>query len=359
MRRRKAIATAAAGTAAALALTGALTGCGTADAAITGLSADTTIEMITGAQSSSFYLSMECGAAVEARKLGINLTVVGPQQDTAAQQLPLVQGVIVGNPDALIISPAADASQSLITAGPSSDSGRSLTQALYVVQENDTKVIFAGSSVADNNVGASRITSDNADGGRIAADNLGRMLGGKGAVAVVTAPEAGLPATARIAAFRAEMTARYPGVTVLAAQSAAADSPASADAAVAADLKAHKNLAAVLALTEATAQGAITALGNARRTGTVKLATFDAGPFQMTGLTTGTIQLTVAQEPAVEGADAVDQAVNAVADKKVTPYVSTPMVAITPQNMSDGTIKPYIYDGTCTSSLRGFMTAGG
>lgn len=359
MRKRWVIATAAAGTAAALALTGALTGCGTADAAIAGLSADTTIEMIAGAQSSSFSLSMECGAAVEARKLGISLTVAGPQQDTAAEQLPLVQGVIVGNPDALIISPAADASQSLTTAGTGNDSGRSLAQALFVVQENDTKVIFAGTSVADNNIGASRITSDNADGGRIAADDLGRMLGGKGAVALITAPGGGTPADAGIAAFRSELTAHYPGITVLTAQSDAADSPSAAASLVTGDLKAHQDLAAVLALTQNATQGAIAALGRAHETGKVKLATFDASPFQMTGLTTGTIQLTVAQEPAVEGADAVDQAVNAVADKKVTPHVSTPMIAITPQNMNDASIKPYIYDGTCTTSLRGFMTSGG
>jgi ABC-type sugar transport system substrate-binding protein len=127
---------------------------------------------------------------------------------------------------------------------------------------------------------------------------------------------------------------------------------------VAGDLKTDKDIAAVLALTQNTAQGAITVLGKAHQTGKIKLATFDASPFQMTGLDTGTIQLTVAQEPAAEGAAAVDQAVNAVADKKVVPYVSTPMIAITPRNMNTSAIKPYIYDGTCTSSLRGFMTSG-
>ena len=78
----------------------------------------------------------------------------------------------------------------------------------------------------------------------------------------------------------------------------------------------------------------------------------------MTGLDTGAIQLTVAQEPAVEGAEAVDQAVSAVAEKQVTPQVSTPMIAITAQNMSTSAIKRYIYDGVCMSSLRGYMTAG-
>jgi ribose transport system substrate-binding protein len=356
MRKRKVIATAAAGAAAALALTGSLSGCGTAaDAAVTGLSADTTIEMIAGTQNSTYYLSMECGAAVEARKLGINLTVVGGASSTPTDQIALVKGVIVGNPDALIIAP--DATTGRTAAGPGTAAGRSLGQALFVVQENDTKVVFVNTSSNDNDLGSSRIVSNDAQGGRLAADNLGRMLGGKGAVAVIDSPAGGAAAAARIAGFRTEMAARYPGITVLATQQAAADTPTAAAGLVSADLKAHKNLAGVLAMTEATTQGVINTLKQAHKTGAVKLATFNASPFQMTGLDTGTIQLTVAKEPTVEGADAVDQAVNAIAGKKVIPHITTPMIAITPQNMNSSAIKPYIYDGTCVASLRGYMTS--
>jgi ABC-type sugar transport system substrate-binding protein len=281
---------------------------------------------------------------VEARKLGLTLTVVGPQRDTAAEQLPLIQGVMVGNPDALIVSPAPGAAASL-------------TQALSIAQENATKVVFAGTSIADGDVGASRVISDNAAGGRIAADNLGRMLQGRGSVALVTAPDGGTPAVTRIAAFRSEMAARYPGIAVLGVQSDVADSPTSAAGLVSADLKAHADLAAVLTLTQDTSEGAISALHQARKTESVRLATFDADPFEMTGLGAGTIQLTVAQEPSVQGAQAVEEAVNAVTHKKVVSHVSTPMIAITPQNMNSATIKPYIYDGTCTSSLRGAMAS--
>ncbi|MFY9927013.1 MAG: substrate-binding domain-containing protein [Streptosporangiaceae bacterium] len=300
--------------------------------------------MITGAQDNSFYLSMECGATVEARKLGVRLTVAGPRENTVSDQLPLVEGVLVGNPDALVISPAAEATGSL-------------TQALLTAQQNDTKIVFAGTSVTDANIGASRVASDDAAGGRIAADKLGQMLGGVGSVALITAPAGSGPAAVRAAAFRSEMATRYPEVTVLAPHFDTTDSAASAARVVSADLEAHKDLAGVLALTQDTAQGAITALGKAHKTGTVKLATFDASPFQMTGLGAGTIQLAVAQEPAVEGAKAMEQAVGAVAGTKVVPHISTPMVAITPQNMNSAAIKPYIYDGTCTSSLRGSIAS--
>ncbi len=341
--RLSAAAATATGVAAALAVAGLLSGCGTAGATTTGVSSDTSVEMIAGTQNSSFYLSMECGAAQEARRLGINLTVVAPQKFTAADQIPLVRGVIVGNPDALIISPA---------------SSTALDQDLTVAEENDTKIILADTSLTDRNIGASRITSDNAAGGKIAADNLGRMLGGKGRVALIIAPDGGSPAIARLSSFRQEMAARYPRIRLLAVQNDASGDIYDAKKLTADDIKMHPDLAAVLGLTANAAQGAVAAISKAHKQGVVKVATFDASPLQMTWLDTGAIQLAVAQEPVLEGADAVAQAVSAIADRKVTPTISTPMIAITRQNMAKAYIKPYIYDGTCVASLRGVMTDG-
>jgi ABC-type sugar transport system substrate-binding protein len=343
VRRLKAAAVAVAGTAAVLAAAALLSGCGTAGASTTGVSSDTSVEMIAGTQNSSFYLSMECGAAQEARRLGINLTVVAPQKFTAADQIPLVRGVLVGNPDALIISPA---------------SPTALDQDLTVAEENDTKIILADTSVTDRNVGASRITSDNAAGGKIAADNLGRMLGGKGSIALITAPDGGPAATARISSFRQEMGARYPGTRLLAVQDDKSGDAYDARQLTADDIKSHPDLAAVLGLTSHATAGAVAAISRAQKQGVIKVATFDASPLQMTWLDTGAIALAVAQEPATEGADAVTQAVSAIADRKVTPEITTPMIAITRQNMNKAAIKPYIYDGTCVESLRGYMTSG-
>ena len=67
----------------------------------------------------------------------------------------------------------------------------------------------------------------------------------------------------------------------------------------------------------------------------------------MTMLSNGTIQLAIAQAPAVEGKDAVDQAMNALTGKPVTKNILTPLVAITKQNMNDPNVKPYIYVSGC------------
>ena len=66
-------------------------------------------------------------------------------------------------------------------------------------------------------------------------------------------------------------------------------------------------------------------------------------------MTAGTIQLAIAQEPALEGADGVEQALNAIDGKPVTSTIATPLIAVTPANMTSASIKPYIYASSCPS----------
>jgi ribose transport system substrate-binding protein len=67
----------------------------------------------------------------------------------------------------------------------------------------------------------------------------------------------------------------------------------------------------------------------------------------MSMMRNGTIQLAIAQEPQVEGADAVQQGLNAIEGKPVSKNIATPLIAITPQNMNSPKIKPYVYVSGC------------
>jgi ribose transport system substrate-binding protein len=64
---------------------------------------------------------------------------------------------------------------------------------------------------------------------------------------------------------------------------------------------------------------------HAGKSGQVKLATFDADTTQVADLKNGSLQLAIAQEPAVEGADAVQQGLNAIEGKPVTKQIATPL----------------------------------
>jgi len=251
------------------------------------------------------------------------------------EQKPLIDTAAVTKPDALIVAPTDSAA---------------LDSDLLKVQRAGTKVIFVDTSAADTAIGLSRISSDNAAGGKLAADTLGNLLGGKGTVAVISVAKGVSTTDARIAGFEQEMAAKYPGIKLLPEQNDDADSVSTATSFIEGDIAANPGLSGAFAANVITAQGAASGIAHAGKTGKVKLATFDADPTQMSMMNAGTIQLAIAQEPALEGADGVEQALNAIDGKTVTKNIATPLIAITPANENSASVKPFIYESGCPAT---------
>ena len=289
------------------------------------------LELVVGTKSDDFYITMECGAEAEAKKLGAKLTVNGPADFSVSEQAPILNSVAATKPDALMVAPT---------------DAKALDPELNRIQSAGTKIVFVDTSAADTSLGVSRITSDNTGGGKIAADNLGQQVGGKGTVAVINVNPGISTTDARIAGFNAEMKAKYPNVKVLPVQYDN-DSSATAASQVASDIAAHPDLSGVFATNVLSAQGAATGVQHAGKTGKVKVATFDAEPQQITFLKSNTIQLAVAQDPYQEGIDGVQQALNAANGKTVTATIGTPLVAITPANVNSANVQKYIYKSSC------------
>jgi ABC-type sugar transport system substrate-binding protein len=317
---------------AVLALAAAAAGCGSSNSGSS--SSQKTMELIVGTKSDDFYVTMECGAEAEAKKLGVKLSVTGPATFSIPQQKPLIDTAAVTRPDALIVAPTDSAA---------------LDPDLLRVQRTGTKIIFVDTSASDQAIGESRISSDNAAGGKLAADTLGALLGGKGTVAVISVAKGVSTTDARIAGFQAEMAAKFPGIKLLAEQNDDADSVGTATSFIEGDITANPSLNGAFAANVITAEGVASGIAHAGKTGKVKLATFDADATQMTMMHAGTIQLAIAQEPALEGADGVEQALNAIDGKPVTKNIATPLIAVTSSNMNSASIKPYIYASSCPS----------
>jgi ABC-type sugar transport system substrate-binding protein len=290
------------------------------------------LELIVGTKSDNFYVTMECGAKQEAAKLGASLTVTGPADFTVPEQKPLIDAAVSTKPDALLVAPTD-------TTALNSD--------LQQVQGNGTKIVFVDTSSADASLGISRITSDNAQGGKLAADQLATLIGDKGVVSVITVKAGTSTTDARVAGFIQEMKAKHPHITLLPTHYDDTDSTTVATQVIGGDISAHHDLSGVFAANVITAEGAATAVKSAGMSGKVKVATFDADPTQMTMLSNGTIQLAIAQAPALEGQDAVIQAMNALTGKPVTSSILTPLVAITKSNMNDPKVAPYVYKSGC------------
>jgi ribose transport system substrate-binding protein len=304
----------------------------TSSSSPTAAAAAKNLELIVGTKSDNFYVTMECGAKQEATKLGAHITVTGPADFTVPEQKPLIDAAISTKPDALLVAPTD-------TSALDSD--------LQQVKANGTKIVFVDTASANTSLAVSRITSDNAGGGKLAADQLAAQVGDKGTVSVITVKAGTSTTDARVQGFIQEMKTKHPAIKLLPTHYDDTDSTTVATTDIEGDITANPSLAGVFAANVITAEGAATAVRSTGKSGKVKVATFDADPTQMTMLTNGTIQLAIAQAPAVEGKDAVDQAMNALTGKQVTASILTPLVAITKANMNDPNVKPYIYESSC------------
>ena len=317
---------------AALGLTAAMvSACGSSNSG--GSGAKKTEELIVGTKSDDFYVSMECGAQKEAKKLGVKLTMTGPASFSVPQQKPLIDEAEVTKPGSLLVAPTDAAA---------------LDPDLLKVQKTGSKLIFVDTSSSNTTLGLTRISSNNFAGGKLAADTLGQLIGGTGTVAVISVAKGVSTTDARVAGFEQEMKAKYPGVTLLPEQNDDADSVTTATSFIEGDISAHPTLSGAFAANVVTAEGAASGIAHAHKTGKVKLATFDADPPQMSMMHSGTIQLAIAQEPALEGADAVREGLAAIEGKKIPKSIATPLIAITPANMNNPSVKPYIYVSSCS-----------
>jgi ribose transport system substrate-binding protein len=289
------------------------------------------LELVVGTKSDDFYVTMECGAQAEAKQLGVNLTVTGPADFSASEQAPILNAVAASKPDALIVAPT---------------DSKALNPELSRISAAGVKLVFVDTTTTDPSIAVSHITSDNIGGGKLAADSLAKQIGGKGTIAVIDVNPGISTTDQRIQGFTQEMKAKYPGVTVLGTQYDN-DSSATAASQVSSDIAAHPNLSGVFATNVLSAQGAATGVQHAGKSGSVKVATFDAEPQQIQALHSNTIQLAVAQDPYLEGQDGVEQAVDALTGKSVTANIGTPLVAITKQNVDAASTQPYIYKSSC------------
>jgi len=333
----------AASVAAAAAVTMVVAGCSSGSSSTSGSGASGTstssgssaagknLELVVGTKSDDFYVTMECGAEAEAKALGVNLTVTGPADFSASEQAPILNAVEVSKPDALIVAPTDSSA---------------LNPELSRIAGEGVKLVFVDTTTSDPSIAVSHITSNNVEGGQIAADNLAAAIGDKGTVAVIDVNPGISTTDARIQGFDQEMKAKYPNITVLSTQYDN-DSTSTAATQVAGDITAHPNLSGVFATNVLSAQGAATGVQHAGRSGKVKVATFDADPQQMQALQQNVIQLAVAQSPYLEGQDGVEQAVNALTGKPVTANIGTPLTAITQANMSSAAIQKDVYQSSC------------
>ena len=287
------------------------------------------VTLIAGTTADNFYVTMNCGAQAEAKKLGVTYNFTGPNHFDAPTQIPVVNTVTAQHPDAVLIAPT-DVS--------------ALIQPMQQMKSAGIKVVKVDTHVNDSSISVSRIASDNTKGGQLAADTLAQLVGSKGTVMVVNVNPGISTTDARDQGFHQEMAAKYSNINVLPTQYDN-DDQAKAAQILTSTYAAHPDLVGIFAANTISAEGVATGIRNASATGKIKTVGFDAEPQSVQDLNNDVVQALIAQQPARIGADGIDQAVNALSGKPVQRQIGTDLVAITKENMSSQS--QYFYKSSC------------
>ena len=226
--------------------------------------------LVAGVKGDEFYITMNCGAQAEAKKLGVKLNFQGPDKFAPDQQIPIVNAVAAKKPDAVLIAPTDT---------------KALFAPITQLSDGGSKVVLVDTTLEQPDMAVSQISSDNEGGGKQAAATLAKLIGGKGKV-FVNNVQPGISTTdARAKGF--EEGAKAAGLTYL-GQQFNNDDPAKAAAITKSILAKNPDLKGIFAANLFSAEGAATGVREAGKQDQVKIVGFDAGPKQVADLKAGT-----------------------------------------------------------------------
>jgi ribose transport system substrate-binding protein len=288
------------------------------------------ITLVQGVKGDEFYITMGCGAEEAARKAGVNLEITGPDKFAADAQIPVLNGVAAQSPDAILIAPTDT---------------KALFAPIQQAAETGAKIILVDTTLENPEVAESQIASNNPEGGRLAGEELIKLIGGEGKVMVENV-NPGISTTDQRQQGFEEAIEGEPDVEYLGTQFHD-DEPARAASQVKAQLAKDPDLKGIFATNIFGSEGAANGLREAGKLGDVKLVGFDAGPAQVEQLQEGLVQALIAQKPADIGRQGVEQAVNAIGGRPVKENITTGYVTIERDQLEDPKVQQALYKPSC------------
>jgi ribose transport system substrate-binding protein len=280
-----------------------------------------TIPIIVKDTTSNYWQIVLAGARKAGKDLNVNVPELGAQSESDINgQISILENAVSGKPAAIVISPTQRAAL-----------GKPIDEAAKKVK------VIGIDSAADSKAFTSFLTTDNVQGGRIAADGLGEAIKAKygkaeGDVALITAIPGVGSLDERAKGFKEEIAAKYPGLKLVADK--VADGQATTGLNIMTDLiTANPNLRGVFASNLIMAQGAGQAIAENKVADKIKLVGFDSDDKLIKLLTDGTIVALVVQDPYRMGYDGIKTALAASKGEKVEANVDTGANLITKENM--------------------------
>ena len=276
-----------------------------------------------------FWQAVKTGAELEAAELGVEITFEGPASETEVQaQLDMFQTALDRQPDAIgyaTLDPEACVS--------------------YMEQAKERGIpVVQFDACCNSDYPLNLAATDGKAAGAIAADNMARLLGEEGEVAIVGHSQINQTGVERRDGFVDRMAEAYPNVTIVDVQYGDGDHLKSADIAKAM-IAAHPNLKGLYATNEGSAIGivnAVTELG--LPIGQLIIVGFDSGKAQVDAVVSGVMAGAITQDPIGIGRAVVRNAVAAIRGETLPKFTDTGAFWYDSTNYTDANIAAVLYE---------------
>lgn len=227
-----------------------------------------------------FWQSVLAGAKAAGRDFGYDIIWDGPDRETnSARQIEIVDEAIARHVEGVVLAPVDRTG--LV---PSVDKLAELKIPCVIIDSGLDAVHFV-----------SFASTDNYQGGVLAAQRMGHVLGGKGNVLVVRHIAGSHATVKRVSGFTDTISNDFPGIKIVESESGQ-DTAEIAKKVTAEMLQRHPDVQGLFACNVDVSVGALQALQEAKRTD-VKMVAFDPDKSLLDGLRSGEVSAIIVQDP--------------------------------------------------------------
>jgi len=269
-----------------------------------------------------YWQAVRAGAKSACDEFGYQMYWNGPERETDRErQIQIVEDFMVQKVDGIVLAPL---------------DRKTLVPTLEKLAQAKIPVVIVDSGIDSSNYICFAAT-DNYQGGVLAARRMGKILDGKGKIAVIKYIQGSGSTTDRENGFIDTIKKEFPGIQI-ADTKYGQDTVETALAATEDLLTRNQDLQGLFACNVSTAVGAFQALQSQKRT-EVKMVGFDAEKALIDGLNAGKIDSLVVQNPFKMGYEGVKAIVMTIKGQPVPKKIDTGVNLITRENQDDPKIK--------------------
>ena len=274
-----------------------------------------------------FWQSVHAGAIKAGEEFGLEILWNAPQLEIdSARQIAIVENLITREVDGLVLAPVhEDGLVSVVERA----AGRGIPVAIFDSAINTDQIITF-------------VVTDNYKGGVMAAERMGKILGGKGKVGVISFMPGSASTMKREAGFTETIESEFPDIRIVGVRYNMADR-AKALAEAENLLTAHPDLAGFFADNEGSVDGTVQAVKQRGLGRKVKIVGFDASETLVADMRAGVIDSIVVQDPFKMGYESTRQMALHLGGGETVRHIDSGVYLLLPENVDTPEMKAVVF----------------